>query len=62
MKLPRSPSAMVLAVLVVLAFALIMLRWAVVMDLAADVDTHRLTAEEETQLLAKKSPTPEEKP
>lgn len=62
MKPLLSRTSIVLAFLVILAFVLIMLRWAVVIDLAADVDTHRLTPEEETQLLAKKKLTPEEKP
>jgi len=60
-KLFRHRSATVLAILVTLAFLVIVLRWIVVMDLAADVDTHRLTAEEETQLLAKKAANREER-
>jgi hypothetical protein len=60
MKLQISRTAIVLTILVTLAFVAIAARWMIVADLAEDVDTHRLTAEEETALLVKRAKQAEE--
>jgi hypothetical protein len=55
MKWKFSWPALVLAIFVTLAFGAIILRWVVVVDLAAEVDTHRLSAEEESEWLAQRA-------
>ncbi len=60
MKLQISKTAIVVTILVTLAFVAIVARWVIVTDLASDVDTHRLSAEEETELLVKRAKQAEE--
>lgn len=55
MKNRASLPAVALALFVVLAFVLVVTRWVIVIDLAADVDTHRLTDEEERALLVERT-------
>jgi sensor domain CHASE-containing protein len=61
MAMKFSKTALVVALMVVLAFAAIVARWMIVADLAEDVDTHRLSADEEKVLLVKRAQQEEAK-
>lgn len=50
----RSP-ALILSVLVALAFAAVIARWIIVTDLAQEVDMHRLSTGEEEALLVERA-------
>lgn len=55
MKAGASRIGLLAGILVVLAFAILVGRWVWVIHLSSEIDTHRLTHQEEVVLLAKKN-------